>query len=68
MVEVEWVNHPAPDARLHVAGQLDVGDALVVLVDVGVGQDEHGQGKQRLLHSWTWVVWFTRMASVAQLA
>jgi hypothetical protein len=42
------VDDPAVDARLDVAGQLDVGDELVVLIDVGVGQDELGQGKQQL--------------------
>jgi hypothetical protein len=35
-------------ASLHVAGQLDLGDQFVVVVDVGVGQDELGQGKQQL--------------------
>jgi hypothetical protein len=42
------VDDPAAGARVLLAGQLDDGDELVVLVDVGVGQDELGQGEQQL--------------------
>jgi hypothetical protein len=41
-------DHPAAGAGLHVTGQDDVGDELVVLIDPGVGQVELGQGEQQL--------------------
>lgn len=41
------VDRPAADARLQPAGQLDHGDELVVLVAVGIGPKELGQGEQQ---------------------
>ena len=41
------LDRPAAAARLDLAGQLDPGDELVVVVDVGVGQDELGQGEEQ---------------------
>ena len=48
VVQTVQVEHPAACARLHIAGQLNDSDKLVILIDVGVGQDELGQGKQQL--------------------
>ncbi len=42
------LDRPATWAGLHVAGQLDDGNEFVVVVDVGVGQIELGQGEQQL--------------------
>jgi hypothetical protein len=42
------VDHAAARAWLQPAAWLGNGDELVVLVDVGVGQDELGQGEQQL--------------------
>jgi hypothetical protein len=42
------LDHPAAGARMHLAWELDVGDQLAVVVDVGVGQSELGQGEQQL--------------------
>ena len=39
---------PQARARLDVAGQLDQGDQLVVVVDAGVDESELGQGEQQL--------------------
>jgi hypothetical protein len=48
VVDPVQLDHPAAGTRLHVAGKDDPGDELAVLIDVGVGQEELGQGEQQL--------------------
>jgi hypothetical protein len=61
------VDHAAAGAGLLLAGQLDHGDKLVVLIDVSVGQDELGQGEQQLGLPLERGRSVTRTASVARM-